>query len=269
MGTADGVDRGKRPWPAWRRARLRVWLPRVAYAVLLVIAIAILGEEVHRHTVAIEAWIAGLGVWSFLVFAALFVVLTSVFVPDTALAITAGALFGLARGVAVIWIGGVLAAAAQYALSRRLLKRRIDGMLAARPRLAAIEQAVKQQEFRLQLLVRLTPLSPTLTSYVLGAAGVRFSWFTLSCLGLFPALAVEVYFGYIGRHVARMAGRNQQSVLLHDAVTFGGLLIGIVAMAAIAKMARHAVEEATAAAATPTAPAMGSAAAVSSGEGGK
>jgi uncharacterized membrane protein YdjX (TVP38/TMEM64 family) len=48
--------------------------------------------------------------------------------------------------------------------------------------LATITRAVKGDEFRLQMLVRLTPLNPASVNYLLGAAGVRFSGFLVACL---------------------------------------------------------------------------------------
>lgn len=88
-----------------------------------------------------------------------------------------------------------------------------------------------------------------------------------SSQGMRAALAVEVYVGCSGRHVVHMAGRSQQTVLLHDAVTFGGLAVGVVVMAIIGRIARKAVEGAAAAAASATGqPPSSGAASVPAGE---
>ncbi|MEJ2170137.1 MAG: hypothetical protein P8X90_31950 [Desulfobacterales bacterium] len=79
-------------------------------------------------------------------------------------------------------------------------------MLAARPALTAIQRAVGRDEFRLQLLLRLTPLNPAIISYRLGSAGVRFSSFLIACLALTPSLIIEVYFGHVGKHTVMLAG---------------------------------------------------------------
>lgn len=86
----------KAPGRLWRRARLRVLLLRVAFAALLTVAIIGLGGGVHQHMAAVEAWIAGLGPWGVVAFIGLFVVMTSVFVPDTVLAMVSNA---VAKGV--------------------------------------------------------------------------------------------------------------------------------------------------------------------------
>jgi uncharacterized membrane protein YdjX (TVP38/TMEM64 family) len=108
----------------------------------------------------------------------------------------------------------------------------------------AIQRAVSRQEFRLQVLLRLTPLSPTAMSYLLGAAGVRFPGFLVACLAQIPNLFVEVYFGHAGKHLAKFAGRDERSVLLHDAVIISGLLVCIVVMVIVSRLARKAVQEA-------------------------
>lgn len=240
-GKRDGGGQGNR---FWNRVRARRLLPYLAAAVLLVVAIALLGSEIHRHLDAIERGMEHLGPWGVVAFLALFVVLTSLMVPDTVFAIIAGVLFGLGWGTAAVIAGGVGGAALQYALSRRLLRERIERLIAAKPALAAIQRAVRQDELRLQALVRLTPLSPVMTSYLLGAAGVRFPGFLIACLALIPGFFLEVYFGYAGRHVARMTGRDEQSILLHDAMVFGGLAACVVVMVIISRTARRALMEA-------------------------
>jgi len=71
--------------------------------------------------------------------------------------------------------GSLLTGALQFALARQLLRAPIQRALAARPSMAAIQHAVSRDQFRLQVLLRLTPLNPATISYLLGATGVRFS----------------------------------------------------------------------------------------------
>lgn len=61
MPAADGVGDGRQPRALWRRARLRVLLPYLAFGVLLIIAPVIFGEEVHHRLAAMETWIGGPG----------------------------------------------------------------------------------------------------------------------------------------------------------------------------------------------------------------
>ncbi len=238
-----GDDQAGRYWDRVRARRLLLYLSAGA---LLVLAVVVLGKEIHRHFDAIEKAMERLGPWGMVAFIGVFILLTSLFVPDTVFAIAAGVLFGLGWGTAAVVAGGLLGGVIQYGLSRRMLRGRIEEVVASKPALSAIQRAVRQNEVRLQALVRLTPLSPVMTNYVLGAAGVRFPGFLIACLALVPAFFLEVYFGYAGKHLARMAGRDEQTVLLHDAAVAGGLVACVLVIVVISRTARRALMEAAA-----------------------
>jgi len=237
------IDRVRR---FFARAYSRAAIPYLLVGLLLIVAIVAGGREIGHHINAIESWITKLGPWGVLAFVGLFTLATSFLLPDTVLCIIAGALFGLGWGVGAVLAGSVLAAALQFALSHKLMRARIQRTLAAKPSLAAIQRAVSRDEFRLQILLRLTPLNPATISYLLGAAGVRFSGFLIACLALTPNLAIEVYFGYVGKHAARLAGSNARTAHLHDLAIIGGLAVCVVVMVLVSKMARKAVMQAVA-----------------------
>jgi uncharacterized membrane protein YdjX (TVP38/TMEM64 family) len=226
------------------RASSRAALPYLAVGLLLIGAIVIGGREIEHHITAIESWITKLGPWGVLAFTGLFVLATSFLLPDTVLCIIAGALFGLGWGVGAVVVGSILAATIQFAMARQLLRPFIQRTLVAKPSLAAIQRAVIHDEFRLQVLLRLTPLNPATISYLLGAAGVRFSGFLIACLALAPNLAIEVYFGHVGKHAARLAGSAAPVVNLHDLAIIGGLLVCVTVMVLVSRMARKAVTQA-------------------------
>ena len=155
----------------FNRASSRIVLSRVVIVLLLVVGVLLAGREIEHHIGGIESWIARLGFRGVLVFIGLFVVATSLLVPDTVLCIAAGALLGIGWGSAAVMVGGMVAAMVQFVLARRLMRRRIEGVLAAKPSLAAIREAVLTDEFRLQVLLRLAPLNPATISYLLGRPG--------------------------------------------------------------------------------------------------
>jgi uncharacterized membrane protein YdjX (TVP38/TMEM64 family) len=240
----DTKSNGDRMHRLLARAYSRAAIPYLAVVLLLIVAVVIAGREIGHNIDAIESWITKLGPWGVFAFIGLFVLTTSFLVPDTLLCIIAGALFGLGWGLTAVLAGSVLAGAMQYVLSRKLLRARIQRMLAARPSLASIQSAVSRNEFRLQVLLRLTPLNPATISYLLGAAGVRFAGFLIACLALTPNLAIEVYFGYIGKQAAWLAGSNARTAHLHDLAMIGGLAVCIAVMIFVSRMARKAVMQA-------------------------
>jgi uncharacterized membrane protein YdjX (TVP38/TMEM64 family) len=246
MCSAENTEASDRLRRFLGRAYSRATLPYLAVGLLLIVAIVVGGREIEHQINAIESWITKLGPWGVLAFVGLFAVATSFLLPDTVLCIIAGALFGLGWGVAAVLAGSVLAGAIQFALSHKLLRARIERTLASRPSLAAIQRAVSRDEFRLQVLLRLTPLNPATISYLLGAAGVRFSGFLIACLALTPNLAIEVYFGHVGKQAARLAVSDARTAHLHDLAIIGGLAVCVAVMVLISRIARKAVMQAVA-----------------------
>ena len=116
----------------FNRARFRTILLYVIVSLLFVAAIAIVDDDLVRHIAAIETWLGRLGPWGLVAFAVLFVIATSILIPETALSIMAGALFGLTWGLVAAVAGTLLAASLQYALSRWLLRSSIERTLESR-----------------------------------------------------------------------------------------------------------------------------------------
>lgn len=223
------------------RAHRRSTLPYLLAGALLVTGILIAGREIGRHVDAIEGSIASLGPWSIVVFVGLFVFTTTLFLPESLLGIIAGALFGFWHGLVAVVVGGMLAAVLQFMLAQRLLQPRIQRALAARPELAAIQRAVGRNTIGPQALVRLTPLNTTAINYLAAASGVRFTGLMFGWFAVVPHLVIEVYFGYAGKHVARIAGRSTRAVHLHDLAVMGGLAVTVTVMVLVSRMARKAV----------------------------
>jgi uncharacterized membrane protein YdjX (TVP38/TMEM64 family) len=245
-------DGGKNPEAGDRLRRLlaraysRAALPYLTVGLLLIVAIVVGGREIQHHINAIESWITALGPWGVIAFIGLFVLATSFLLPDTVMCIIAGALFGVYWGVAAVLAGSLLAGAMQFALARKLLRTRIQRALAARPSLAAIQRAVSRDEFRLQVLLRLTPLNPATISYLLGAAGVRFTGFLTALMALTPNLAIEVYFGHVGKQAAGLAGSGARTTHLHGLALIGGLAVCVAVMVFVSRIARKALMQAVA-----------------------
>ena len=246
MRRAENTKSSDRMYRFLRRAYSRAALPYLILGVLLIVAIIFLGHEIEHNINAIESWITELGPWGLIAFIGLFILATSFLVPDTVLCIIAGALFGLSWGVVAVLAGSLLAAAMQFALSHKLLRSRIRRMLAARPALAAIQRAVSLDEFRLQILLRLTPLNPATINYLLGTAGLRFSRFLIACLALTPNLMIEVYFGYLGKHAVMLTGSETRAAHLHDLAMIGGFVVCVAVMVLVSRIARKAVLQAVA-----------------------
>ncbi len=159
-----------------------------------------------------------------LVFVGLVVVGTSLLLPETLFHVTACVFFGLAWGAGVVLLASILAAALQYGLAYRLLREPIRRRLGVGTIYVAIQHAVRDGDFRLQLLLRLAPLNLTIVSYLLGASGVRFSRFLVASVAMLPSIIVEVYLGHVGKHLALINTSAAHAGWPHDVVLFVGLL---------------------------------------------
>jgi uncharacterized membrane protein YdjX (TVP38/TMEM64 family) len=208
---------------------------------LLLLGVAWLGRYFGHHLPALERWVASHGALGFVVFIVAVVVCTSLFVPDTVFAVLAGVLFGVFQGTLVIVFASLLTTVVDFAISRQFLSEKVQRWLDANPRLAAIVHAVKREGLRFLFLLRLTPIHPVTVSYVLGATNTRFPTFLAASLGLIPGLFVEVYFGYVAKHVAKVSGKVSEHSTLHTVLTIAGLVLSIALLVYVTRLSRRAL----------------------------
>jgi len=219
----------------WMLARLLlVGVPIVAAAIWY-------GRSVGRDLLDAERWIADLGFWGPLVLILATGLLSVLMFPDTPFSMAAGALFGLLWGAVFAIAGAVLGAALAFWVSRLLLRERVSKYLSERPRWSAIERAASREGTRLQVLIRLTPLHSASFSYAMGASQLSFAAFMLGCVGMIPGIALEVYFGYLASHVARLSAGVSKHSMLHTAAIVFGLVVAMAAIAYVTRLARRAI----------------------------
>ncbi len=108
---------------------------RLLVGLCVLTAVAWFGRHAGEEIKAMESWIAGHGVWGWVVFVGMLIVFTSMFVPDTVLAVAAGVLFGLAWGTVLTVVGALITAALNFLAAHRLLRPRIEKMLEQHPKL--------------------------------------------------------------------------------------------------------------------------------------
>lgn len=201
-------------------------------------------KQLSSQIVEIENWIAGLGIWGPFVFVGLFIVLTTAFFPDSVLSAVAGALFGTLVGTAVVIVGAIVAQCIAFAMSRHFLQQRVRRLITSRPKFAAIQRAAEREGFRLQFLLRLTPLNPVAVSHVLATTGSRFGAFLLACLGLIPGLFVQVYCGYTAKHMIKATGQMSQHSTIETVLVVVGLVACLLLFVVVTRIAQRAVAQA-------------------------
>jgi uncharacterized membrane protein YdjX (TVP38/TMEM64 family) len=176
------------------------------------------------------------------VFIAAYVAASVAFVPGAALTLIAGAVFGLARGVPIVFIGAVLGSSAAFGIARTVARERVARWVARDPRTAAAVDAVASGGTKVVLLLRLSPLVPyNLLNYALGVTTISYRAYLAGSIGMLPATVLYTYYGkVIGDVTAVVAGAAPARGVEYYAF----LLVGLVATAAATVMITSAARKA-------------------------
>lgn len=136
-----------------------------------------------------------------LVFLALHIVASLLFVPRTMLALVAGLAFGLWWGAVWAAAGSVLGAVAGFLVSRHVHSGLIDP--GRWTRFAAVLERVERGGWRMVMLLRLVPIIPhSLGNYALGLTRLRLAPYAFgSLLGQLPLTIAYVELGAGGGRV--------------------------------------------------------------------
>ena len=208
---------------------------------------------IEPHEARIEQTLERLGPWGPMIFIAVFLIGTSLFFPESVLAIAAGTIFGLWWGLLWVVVAGTLTAVVVYWLGRTVFRNRIEPMLARHPRLDAIDEAASESGLKLILLLRLSPMNFTMLCWLLSISRVRFRTYLLSCIGMFPGNFSTVYLGFAARHTADLASRIKAGdgqppgdSMVHEITLYSGLVISLVVSLLVARIAVRAMKTATA-----------------------
>ena len=154
-------------------------------------------------------WIEGLGPWGPVLFVAIYIVATVLFLPGSALTLGAGALFGVGLGSALVSIGSTLGATASFLVGRYFARAWVAKKIEGNAAFAAIDRAVAAEGWKIVGLTRLSPAFPfSLLNYAFGLTQVRLRDYVLaSWIGMMPGTVMYVYLGSI----ARVAGDRHRT----------------------------------------------------------
>jgi uncharacterized membrane protein YdjX (TVP38/TMEM64 family) len=180
--------------------RFRISAPRVGAGLLIAVGTGIALTQLHRGAVdpvAIRDAVAG-NRFAPLIFVALQIAASLLFVPRTVLGIAAGLLFGFAWGAFWANLGAIAGAAAGFAFVRWIGGGEID--LDKTPGLGPLTRRAERGGWRAVAIIRLVPGLPH--SVVNGALALtRIGWrdyLVGSFLGMLPMTLVQVDIGAAG-----------------------------------------------------------------------
>ena len=224
-------------------------------ALALIAGLALLFHFVFEPEMPVlEQFLHRIGPWAPVVFIAIFLVGTAVFLPESLIAIAAGAIFGIWMGLIWVVVAGTLTAIIIFVVGRHFLQSRIERILAQHPKIQAIDTAASSAGFKLMFLLRLSPLNYSLLCWLLAVSKAKFLPYLFACIGMFPGNFSTVYAGYAARHAANLAHRVHEhgghlppgDSLIHEITLFGGLAAAILASLFVSKIAMRAIRQAAA-----------------------
>ncbi len=216
-------------------------------AAVAIVAGLIVAHRERGQLPAFFAWIDGLGAWGPAAFIAGYALATVALVPGSLLTLAAGAIFGVAKGTAIVLVAATLGASLAFLVARYLARGPVERWLAGNERLAAIDRAISHDGFRVVLLLRLVPFVPfNLLNYALGLTSLRFGDAVLASVGMLPGTLLYVYTGAVVGDLARLAGgAAAPRGPAHYAVLILGLLASLILATLLTRRARRALHEAT------------------------
>jgi uncharacterized membrane protein YdjX (TVP38/TMEM64 family) len=231
--------------PSPRRRRLP-WA-RIFLGIVLLLFLLAAGKTVGGFVPRFAAWVDSLGALGPLVFVIGYACAVVAFVPGSLPSLFGGAIFGLTRGVVLVFIAATLGASIAFFVSRHLVRASIERRIAGNSRFAAIDRAIEKEGRRIVFLLRLSPVFPfSLLNYALGLTRVRFGDYLVASVGMLPGTLLYVYYGHVLGLAAALAGGAAHEKGAADYAVLGlGLAATIVVTTLITRIARRALAEAT------------------------
>ena len=228
--------------PARRRTGVVL---RLAVGVAAIILIIVGGRYAGGYLPEFSNWVDGLGLWGSVVFVLGYALATVAFVPGSLLTLAAGAIFGLARGTVIVFIGATLGASAAFLIARYVARKPIERRIESRPKFAAIDRAIGREGLKIVTLLRLSPAFPfNLLNYGLGLTRVRFAHYLIACLGMLPGTFLYVYYGKaLGDLAAIAAGVHPERGAGYWVIFVLGLAATILVTLFVTRVARRALKQ--------------------------
>ncbi len=222
------------------------WL-RLAVGVVMVLLLVTFRRELAASVPRFTEWVDGMGVWGPVVFMLGYAIATVAFVPGSLLTLAAGAIFGIAQGLLLVFVGASVGATAAFFLARTVARSAIEQKLENNSRFAAVDRAVEREGLKIVMLLRLSPVFPfNMLNYALGLTRVRPRDYMIACLGMLPGTMLYVYTGKVVGDVAAVAGgAAPERGLGYWAIAVVGLVATVVVTTVVTRTARQALRQVT------------------------
>ena len=222
--------------------------PVVLGLVIVALVVATIVFDVDVYLRAVLDWVRDRGALGVLVYGALYVAATVLFVPGSILTLGAGFIYGVAYGTAYVSIASTIGATAAFLVGRYFARDWVAGKVAGNERFAQIDEAVGREGWKIVGLTRLSPVFPfNMLNYAYGLTKVSLrDYFLASWIGMIPGTIMYVYIGSLAGDLATL-GAGQRSRTPAEWILYGVGLVATVAVTfLVTRLARKALSSRTA-----------------------
>jgi uncharacterized membrane protein YdjX (TVP38/TMEM64 family) len=219
---------------------------RIGGALVVLVALVLLGRQLSGQLPKLTAAVDALGVWGPIVFVAAYALACVAFVPASLLTLAAGALFGIVKGTIFVLAGATLGSLGAFLIARYVARDWVAQRIARDARFAAIDKAIAEQGRRVVFLLRLSPVIPfNVLNYALGLTQVRVVDFLIASIGMIPGTLLYVYTGNLAKVVAGASTAPPRGPAFY-AVLGLGLAATAAVTILVTKLAKRALSTVTA-----------------------
>ena len=165
--------------------------------------------------------------------------------PAIPLTMTAGVIFGVVPGTAVVSVAATIAATGAFLIARYVARDKIAALAEKNPKFAAIDRAIGKDGFRVVALLRLSPLLPLAASnYLYGLTSVDLaSYVAASWAGMLPGTLAYVAAGTYGREIMLGAAEGGTGALVQPWQVALGVGVSGIAVWYVGRLATKALKE--------------------------
>lgn len=223
---------------AWLRQKRPLLL--VLAGVLIAVLVATSALPLKEWSVGLNEWLRSLGWWAIPAFVVIYVLASVVGLPNIALILVAGTVFGLVVGIASVSLADTLGAVVCFGLGRTVARKQVKKLMQRYPTFGQLDQAIAKKGWKILLLSRLSPIIPSnVLNYGFSCTKVNFwQYLFFTWLGMVPVIALYVYIGYFGTSI--IGGENSPRSLLLQG---GGLLATVGVAIYTTRLAKTALSQ--------------------------
>tara|TARA_Y100000814_G_scaffold289385_1_gene262286 strand:- start:1794 stop:2504 length:711 start_codon:yes stop_codon:yes gene_type:complete len=211
---------------------------------VLVILIAVILLPIYEWILIGTGWADSHRRLAWFAYIAVYTVATILVFPGTILTLTAGFLFGIPVGIAVVSVGSLSGASCAFFIGRFLAHDWAKNRMKRFQKFEKLEIATRHKGFLIVLLTRLSPLFPfNLLNYAFGLTAVRFrDYFFASWIGMTPAIALYVSIGSTTKNVTELASQGIQGQSAEKLLLIVGLIATLILAVIIMRLATKVLD---------------------------